>query len=69
MVRLRCTQGTRALCAMGSMANRVIPGPGSRDPETRSLSSGKTVAQFSIATNEYIGQGKEKAEYQSTGKV
>src|SRR5262245_66620719 len=29
----------------------------------RSLSSGKAVTQFSIATNEYIGQGKEKAEY------
>jgi single-strand DNA-binding protein len=29
----------------------------------RSLSSGKAVTQFSIATNEYIGQGKEKAEF------
>src|SRR4051794_32082956 len=29
----------------------------------RSLASGKAVTQFSVATNEYIGQGKEKAEY------
>jgi len=29
----------------------------------RNLSSGKAVTQFSIATNEYIGQGKEKAEF------
>jgi single-strand DNA-binding protein len=34
-----------------------------RDPEMRSLSSGKSVTQFAIATNAYIGQGKEKAEY------
>jgi hypothetical protein len=39
-----------------------------RDPEMRSLSSGKAVTQFSIATNEYIGQGKE-AEFQCKGKV
>jgi hypothetical protein len=30
---------------------------------------GKAVTHFSIATNEYIGQGKEKAEYQCKGKV
>src|ERR1051325_2641084 len=29
----------------------------------RSLASGKTVTQFSVATNEYVGGGKEKAEY------
>src|SRR5258706_13529299 len=29
----------------------------------RSLASGKAVTQFSVATNEYIGQGKEKTEY------
>jgi hypothetical protein len=34
-----------------------------------SLASGKAVTQFSVATNEYIGQGKEKAEYQCKGKV
>jgi hypothetical protein len=34
-----------------------------------SLASGKAVTQFSVATNEYIGQGKEKAEYQSIVKV
>ena len=44
--------------------NRVLlTGRLTRDPEMRSLSSGKAVTQFSIATNEYIGQGKERAEY------
>ena len=41
----------------------VLTGRLTRDPEMRSLASGKAVTQFSIATNEYIGQGKEKAEY------
>ncbi len=35
----------------------------------RSLASGKAVTQFSVATNGYIGQGKEKAEDQCKGKV
>jgi single-strand DNA-binding protein len=44
--------------------NRVLlTGRLTRDPEMRSLASGKVVTQFSVATNEYIGQGKEKAEY------
>jgi hypothetical protein len=47
----------------------LLTGRLTRDPEMRSLSSGKAVTQFSIATNEYIGQGKEKAEYQSIVKV
>jgi single-strand DNA-binding protein len=29
----------------------------------RSLASGKSVTQFSVATNEYAGNGKERAEY------
>jgi single-strand DNA-binding protein len=29
----------------------------------RALASGKHVTQFSVATNEYAGNGKEKAEY------
>lgn len=41
----------------------VLTGRLTRDPEMRSLSSGKTVTQFSLATNEYAGQGKERAEY------
>jgi hypothetical protein len=50
--------------------NRVLlTGRLTRDPEMRSLASGKAVTQFSVATNEYIGQGKEKAEYQCKGKV
>jgi len=43
--------------------NRVLlTGRLTRDPELRSLASGKTVTQFSLATNEYRG-GQEKAEF------
>jgi len=49
--------------------NRVLlTGRLTRDPEMRSLASGKTVTQFSLATNDYRG-GQEKAEYQCKGKV
>ena len=41
----------------------LLTGRLTRDPEMRSLSSGKAVTQFSVATNEYVGGGKEKAEY------
>jgi single-strand DNA-binding protein len=40
----------------------LLTGRLTRDPEMRSLASGKSVTQFSVATNEYTG-GKEKAEY------
>ncbi len=40
----------------------LLTGRLTRDPEMRSLASGKAVTQFSVATNEYAG-GKEKAEY------
>ena len=50
--------------------NKVfLTGRLTRDPEMRSLASGKNVATFTVATNEFIGHGKEKAEYQSNGKV
>ena len=43
--------------------NRVLlTGRLTRDPELRTLASGKTVTQFSVATNDYRG-GAEKAEY------
>jgi single-strand DNA-binding protein len=43
--------------------NRVVlTGRLTRNPETRSLASGKTVTTFSVATNDYRG-GTEKAEY------
>ncbi len=46
--------------------NRVLlTGRLTRDPELRTLASGKNVTTFSVATNEYIGNGKEKAEYHS----
>jgi single-strand DNA-binding protein len=41
----------------------LLTGRLTRDPEMRSLASGKAVTQFSLATNEYIGAGKETAEY------
>ena len=41
----------------------LLTGRLTRDPEMRSLASGKSVTQFSVATNEYAGNGKEKAEY------
>jgi single-strand DNA-binding protein len=34
-----------------------------RDPEMRALASGKHVTTMSVATNEYIGKGREKAEF------
>ncbi len=40
----------------------LLTGRLTRDPEMRSLASGKAVTQFSVATNEYAG-GKEKSEY------
>jgi single-strand DNA-binding protein len=40
----------------------LLTGRLTRDPEMRSLASGKSVTQFSVATNEYAA-GKEKAEY------
>ena len=41
----------------------LLTGRLTRDPELRSLASGKTVTTFSVATNEYVGGGKEKAEF------
>jgi single-strand DNA-binding protein len=43
--------------------NKVfLTGRLTRDPELRSLASGKAVTQFSLATNHYAG-GKERTEY------
>jgi single-strand DNA-binding protein len=41
----------------------LLTGRLTRDPEIRSLASGKTVTTFSVATNEYAGNGKERAEF------
>ena len=44
--------------------NRVLlTGRLTRDPEMRNLASGKVVTQFTLATNEYAGNGKERSEY------
>ncbi|MFL5777357.1 MAG: single-stranded DNA-binding protein [Chloroflexota bacterium] len=41
----------------------VITGRLTRDPEMRTLASGKSVTTFTVATNEFLGPGKEKSEY------
>ena len=41
----------------------LLTGRLTRDPELRSLASGSSVAQFVVATNEFRGKGKERAEY------
>jgi single-strand DNA-binding protein len=44
--------------------NRVLlTGRLTRDPEMRALASGKNVTTFTVASNEFIGGGREKAEY------
>ena len=47
----------------------LLTGRLTRDPEMRSLASGKNVTTFTVASNEFIGGGREKAEYQFKGKV
>jgi single-strand DNA-binding protein len=41
----------------------VLTGRLTRDPEMRSLASGKSVTTFTVASNHFLGGGKEKAEY------
>ena len=41
----------------------LLTGRLTRDPEMRSLASGKQVTTFTVASNEFIGGGKERAEY------
>jgi single-strand DNA-binding protein len=41
----------------------VLTGRLTRDPEMRGLASGKNVTTFTVASNEFFGAGKEKAEY------
>ena len=41
----------------------MLAGRLTRDPEMRALASGKHVTQFSVATTEYAGNGKERPEY------
>lgn len=43
----------------------LITGRLTRDPELRTLASGKTVTQFSVATNAYRANGQEKSEFHS----
>ena len=41
----------------------LLTGRLTRDPEMRTLASGKSVTTFTVATNVFIGGGREKAEY------
>jgi single-strand DNA-binding protein len=41
----------------------LLTGRLTRDPEMRSLASGKQVTTFTVASNQYLGSGKEKSEY------
>jgi single-strand DNA-binding protein len=41
----------------------ILTGRLTRDPEMRSLASGKNVTTFTVASNEFLGGGREKAEY------
>jgi single-strand DNA-binding protein len=41
----------------------LLTGRLTRDPEMRSLASGKNVTTFTVASNEFVGGGKEKSEY------
>ena len=44
--------------------NRVLlTGRLTRDPELRSTAAGKHITSFSLATNEYVGNGKERSEF------
>src|SRR3954453_11480264 len=41
----------------------LLAGRLTRDPEMRALASGKHITQFSVATTEYAGNGKERGEF------
>ena len=41
----------------------LLTGRLTRDPELRALASGKSVTTFAVTTNEYVGNGREKAEH------
>ena len=41
----------------------LLAGRLTRDPEMRALASGKHVTQFTVATTEYAGNGKERGEF------
>jgi single-strand DNA-binding protein len=48
---------------IGTVNKVLLTGRLTRDPELRSLASGSSVATFAVATNEFRGNGKERAEY------
>jgi single-strand DNA-binding protein len=48
---------------IGAVNKVLLTGRLTRDPELRSLASGSSVATFAVATNEFRGNGKERAEF------
>ena len=44
----------------------LLTGRLTRDPEMRSLASGTNVTTFTVASNEFIGGGREKSEPATT---
>jgi hypothetical protein len=48
---------------IGPIDKVLLTGRLTRDPELRVLASGKNVTTFSVASNEYVGGGKEQAEF------
>jgi single-strand DNA-binding protein len=48
---------------IGTVNKVFLTGRLTRDPEMRSLASGKNVTTFTVASNEFFGGGREKAEY------
>ena len=41
----------------------LLTGRLTRDPELRNTATGKNVTSFTVASNEYVGNGKERSEY------
>jgi single stranded DNA-binding protein len=41
----------------------ILVGRLTRDPEMRTLASGKSVTRFAVTTNEDVGNGHERAEH------
>jgi hypothetical protein len=52
----------------GPMNGILLTGRLTRDPELRTTAGGKAVAQFSVASHEYVS-GTEKSEFHDKGKV
>lgn len=50
---------------IGTVNRVLLTGRLTRDPEMRTLASGKVVTQFNVATNDYRSKGQERSEFHS----